>query len=153
MSDLNDKTRNKLTSHEDNNHHCHIIIFSFSLSSCWKICTTKKKPNKKTKNGTHSSKHNRTAQLHTGTTATLKAHFAFVGQVLDSSCRETSCHLRANETPNMETLLETHQVMEVHKRWAPLTDTHLTHTRIMHTRRRTILQLPVTSHSLIAFIP
>lgn len=59
-----------------------------------------------------------------GRTATFKAHFTFVGQVRDSSCREMRWHLGANETPNMGTLLKTRQVTEVHWKWDPSTETH-----------------------------
>lgn len=72
--------------------------------------------------------------IHMGLIASLKTYYSFGGQVQDSSCREMRCHLRANETPNMEALLNTRQVTEVQERWAPSTETH----------RRTIVYLPVS---------
>lgn len=75
--------------------------------------------------------------------ATLKAHFISVGQMFDSLCREMQSHLGADETLNMETLLETWQVTKSTGDglyW-------LRHTQVIHTH--TILHLPVTSHSLI----
>lgn len=54
--------------------------------------------------------------------------------MFDSLWREMRSHLGANETLNMETLLETRQVTEVHKRWALSTKRHTDNT---HTHTHT----------------
>lgn len=95
------------------------VFMWISISGCWK-------PVLHIRSTPHYAHSQTTAHLkaihHAHDTA--KAHYSFVGQVWDSSCRQMWCHLGANKTPDMETLLKTRQVTEFQERWASLTGTH-----------------------------